>query len=50
MNPTIDLFTPFALGTLMLQNQIVMAPMTRSRAGSGPKNPTSLFPPLTKGR
>lgn len=29
-----DLFTPVALGSLQLRNRIVMAPMTRSRAGS----------------
>ena len=29
-----DLFTPVTLGALQLRNRIVMAPMTRSRAGS----------------
>jgi len=29
-----DLFTPLTLGTLALRNRIVMAPMTRSRAGT----------------
>lgn len=33
MNP--DLFTPIALGDLELPNRMVMAPMTRSRAGAG---------------
>jgi N-ethylmaleimide reductase len=30
-----DLFTPFKLGPLTLPNRIVMAPMTRNRAGPG---------------
>ena len=30
-----DLFSPLALGTLQIRNRIVMAPMTRSRAGDG---------------
>jgi N-ethylmaleimide reductase len=30
-----DLFTPFALGELALPNRVVMAPMTRNRAGPG---------------
>ena len=30
----LDLFTPFALGELALPNRVVMAPMTRSRAGA----------------
>ncbi len=30
-----DLFTPFQLGALALPNRIVMAPMTRNRAGPG---------------
>src|SRR6202451_1222199 len=30
-----DLFSPFRLGPLTLPNRIVMAPMTRNRAGSG---------------
>lgn len=32
-NPTTDLFTPTRLGAIALKNRIVMAPMTRSRAG-----------------
>ncbi|MGD8572484.1 MAG: alkene reductase [Gammaproteobacteria bacterium] len=31
----IDLFTPVTVGDLVLQNRIVMAPMTRNRAGEG---------------
>jgi N-ethylmaleimide reductase len=31
----IDLFSPFRLGPLALHNRIVMAPMTRNRAGPG---------------
>src|ERR1700744_5890752 len=31
----IDLFSPFELGPLRLPNRIVMAPMTRNRAGPG---------------
>jgi N-ethylmaleimide reductase len=31
----IDLFSPFSLGPLALPNRIVMAPMTRNRAGPG---------------
>ena len=30
-----DLFDPVALGDIALANRIVMAPMTRSRAGAG---------------
>ena len=30
-----DLFSPLTLGALQLRNRVVMAPMTRSRAGSG---------------
>ncbi|MEP1472912.1 MAG: alkene reductase [Halieaceae bacterium] len=30
-----DLFSPLALGALQLRNRVVMAPMTRSRAGDG---------------
>jgi len=37
-----DLFTPFALGELELPNRIVMAPLTRRRAGTG-KVPTALY-------
>jgi N-ethylmaleimide reductase len=36
-----DLFTPFQLGPLLLPNRIVMAPMTRNRAGKG-NVPTAL--------
>ncbi len=32
---TADLFSPFRLGALTLPNRIVMAPMTRNRAGPG---------------
>ena len=32
---TADLFKPMRLGTLLLANRIVMAPLTRSRAGKG---------------
>lgn len=31
----LDIFSPFALGPLQLPNRIVMAPMTRNRAGRG---------------
>ncbi len=35
MNQTsVDLFTPYKLGTYTLKNRMVMAPMTRSRAGA----------------
>jgi N-ethylmaleimide reductase len=34
-NPATTLHTPFALGALTLANRIVMAPMTRNRAGPG---------------
>jgi N-ethylmaleimide reductase len=30
-----DLFSPYALGPIMLSNRIVMAPLTRNRAGPG---------------
>ena len=30
-----DLFSPVKLGALTLSNRIVMAPLTRSRAGAG---------------
>jgi N-ethylmaleimide reductase len=36
-----DLFTPFQLGPLLLPNRVVMAPMTRNRAGAG-NVPTAL--------
>ncbi len=32
---SLDLFSPFTLGALQLPNRIVMAPMTRNRAGHG---------------
>jgi N-ethylmaleimide reductase len=32
---TIDIFTPYTLGSLRLKNRIVMAPLTRSRAEPG---------------
>ena len=35
MPPTPDLFSPYRLGDLPLPNRILMAPMTRSRAGAG---------------
>jgi N-ethylmaleimide reductase len=38
---TPDLFAPFQLGPLLLPNRIVMAPMTRNRAGAG-NVPTAL--------
>lgn len=31
-----SLFEPYALGPLTLANRIVMAPLTRNRAGAGP--------------
>jgi N-ethylmaleimide reductase len=37
----IDVFSPFRLGSLALPNRIVMAPMTRNRAGPG-NAPTAL--------
>ena len=36
-----DIFSPFTLGPLALPNRIVMAPMTRNRAGAG-NAPTAL--------
>jgi len=39
--PIADLFTPFTLNGLKLPNRIVMAPMTRNRAGAG-NAPTAL--------
>jgi len=36
-----DLFTPFQLGDLQLANRLVMAPLTRNRAGAG-QAPTGL--------
>jgi N-ethylmaleimide reductase len=41
MTKEIDLFSPFRLGALDLPNRIVMAPMTRNRAGPG-NAPTAL--------
>ena len=41
MTQAIDLFSPFHLGPLPLPNRIVMAPMTRNRAGGG-NAPTAL--------
>jgi N-ethylmaleimide reductase len=35
MTEKIDIFSPFRLGPLSLPNRIVMAPMTRNRAGAG---------------
>jgi N-ethylmaleimide reductase len=35
MTDGIDVFSPFALGPLPLPNRLVMAPMTRNRAGPG---------------
>lgn len=35
MNTEINLFSPYKLGNLELQNRIVMAPLTRNRAGEG---------------
>lgn len=32
---TIDLFTPITIGSIALRNRIVMAPLTRNRAGEG---------------
>lgn len=34
-NPDIDVFSPYQLGPLTLSNRMVMAPLTRSRAGAG---------------
>jgi N-ethylmaleimide reductase len=35
MMTALDIFSPFRLGPLLLQNRVVMAPMTRNRAGPG---------------
>jgi N-ethylmaleimide reductase len=35
MNSTVNLFTPIQLGSLTLPNRIIMAPLTRMRAGDG---------------
>src|ERR1700758_1086484 len=32
---SLDIFSPFELGPLQLPNRVVMAPMTRNRAGPG---------------
>jgi 2,4-dienoyl-CoA reductase-like NADH-dependent reductase (Old Yellow Enzyme family) len=32
--PKVDLFTPITIGTLMLPNRNIMAPLTRNRAGT----------------
>ena len=34
-NRTVDVFSPFDLGSVHLPNRVVMAPMTRNRAGPG---------------
>lgn len=34
-DPTIDLFAPYEMGPLRLENRMVMAPLTRSRAEAG---------------
>lgn len=34
-NTAADLFSPFSLGSLKLKNRLVMAPLTRNRAGPG---------------
>ena len=36
-----DLFSPYQLGSLKLTNRLVMAPLTRNRAGAG-EAPTEL--------
>ena len=35
MTTDINLFSPYQLGNLELPNRIVMAPLTRNRAGQG---------------
>ena len=35
MNTDINLFSPYQIGNLELPNRIVMAPLTRNRAGEG---------------
>jgi 2,4-dienoyl-CoA reductase-like NADH-dependent reductase (Old Yellow Enzyme family) len=49
---TTDLFTPIDVGPLTLNNRIAMAPLTRSRAGSGnvPTQLTALLRPAGKRR
>ena len=34
-NDTADLFSPMSMGPLTLKNRMVMAPLTRNRAGEG---------------
>ena len=34
LRPVVDLFSPVALGDLQLANRVVMAPLTRLRAGA----------------
>src|SRR4029077_20378366 len=41
---SVDIFSPFRLGPLQLPNRVVMAPMTRNRAGPG-NTPTALNAP-----
>ncbi len=41
VSPNIDLFTPLVLGDMTLPNRLVMAPLTRNRAGEG-NVPTAL--------
>ena len=48
MPERIDLFCSFRLGSLLLPNRIVMAPMTRNRAGPG-NAPTALMKELGYG-
>lgn len=35
MNENMNLFTPYQMGNLELPNRIIMAPLTRNRAGEG---------------
>jgi N-ethylmaleimide reductase len=41
-----DLFTPYRMGPIELKNRLVMAPLTRSRAGAG-NVPSDMAPPTT---
>jgi hypothetical protein len=43
---SIDTFDPLRLGATTLANRIVMAPLTRDRAGPG-QVPTAMMPPTT---
>ena len=43
----IDILSPFRLGPLELPNRVVMAPMTRNRAGPG-NVPTRSTPPTMR--